>query len=166
MKAIVVMGVAGCGKSTIGAALAEQLGCAYVEGDDLHGEANISKMSSGQSLTDADRLPWLQRIGQQLANSNEPMVVSCSALKRSYRDTIRKSAGKPVLFVHLAAPQALIAERMSARRDHFMPTTLLDSQFQTLEPLQQDEVGAVVDISQTPDQCAVEAYNIVEQYYS
>jgi carbohydrate kinase (thermoresistant glucokinase family) len=166
MKAIVVMGVAGCGKSTVGAALAEQLGCAYVEGDDLHDEANIKKMSSGQSLTDADRLPWLQRIGRQLADSGEPLVVSCSALRRTYRDTIRQAAGKPVLFIHLAAPQSLIAERMSARRDHFMPTTLLDSQFQTLEPLAEDEAGAVVDISQAPDQCVAEARNIVEQYYS
>ena len=131
MTAVVIMGVAGCGKSSVGAQLAERFNCVFIEGDDLHDQSSIDKMSGGRSLTDADRGPWLQRIGNQLAISTDPVIVSCSALKRVYRDTIRIHAGKQVLFIHLSAPQSVIADRMQRRTGHFMPAELLDSQFQT-----------------------------------
>jgi len=148
MTAIVIMGVAGCGKSTVGSALAERFDFAYVEGDELHDASSIEKMSSGISLTDEDREPWLQRIGEQLANSAGPLVISCSALKRSYRDLIRLHAGKRVLFLHLSAPQAL-----------------LDSQFQTLEVLSNDETGAEIDITQSLERVITDASEVVERTY-
>ena len=163
VTAVVVMGVAGCGKSTVGLALAQQLEYAYVEGDELHDPASIEKMSSGQSLTDSDRWPWLQRVGRQLSG-NTPVVISCSALKRTYRDVIRQYAGKPVLFLHLSAPQSVIADRMQLRTGHFMPPELLTSQFQTLEPLQADEAGAEIDLTQSLEDSIHSACKIVEQY--
>lgn len=161
MAGIVIMGVAGCGKSTVGAALAEHFGFVYVEGDELHDASSIEKMSAGIGLTDDDRLPWLQRIGEQLANSAGPMVISCSALKRSYRDLIRLHAGKSVLFLHLSAPQPVIAKRMEQRAGHFMPPALLDSQFQTLEPLSNDETGTEIDITRSLEQVIDDASNVV-----
>jgi len=165
MTAIVIMGVAGCGKSTVGSALAERFDFAYVEGDELHDASSIEKMSSGISLTDEDREPWLQRIGEQLANSAGPLVISCSALKRSYRDLIRLYAGKRVLFLHLSAPQAVIAKRMEQRAGHFMPPALLDSQFQTLEVLSNDETGAEIDITQSLERVITDASEVVERTY-
>ena len=164
MTAVVIMGVAGCGKSSVGAQLAERFNCVFIEGDDLHDQSSIDKMSGGRSLTDADREPWLQRIGNQLAISTDPVIVSCSALKRVYRDTIRIHAGKQVLFIHLSAPQSVIADRMQRRTGHFMPTELLDSQFQTLEPLASDEHGSVIDITQPLELSINDAGKIVEQY--
>ena len=165
MTAVVIMGVAGCGKSSVGAQLAERFNCVFIEGDDLHDQSSIDKMSGGRSLTDADREPWLQRIGNQLAISTDPVIVSCSALKRVYRDTIRNHAGKQVLFIHLSAPQSVIADRMQRRTGHFMPTELLDSQFQTLEPLASDEHGSVIDITQPLELSINDAGKIVEQYF-
>lgn len=164
VTAVVVMGVAGCGKSTVGLALAQRLKYLYVEGDELHDPASIEKMSSGQSLTDSDRWPWLQRVGKQLSDNNKAVVISCSALKRAYRDVIRQHAGKPVLFLHLSAPQSVIADRMQLRTGHFMPPELLASQFQTLEPLQADEAGAEIDITQSLEDSIASACKIVEQY--
>ena len=165
MTAVVIMGVAGCGKSSVGAQLAERFDCVFIEGDDLHDQSSIDKMSGGRSLTDVDREPWLQRIGNQLAISTDPVIVSCSALKRVYRDTIRIHAGKQVLFIHLSAPQSVIADRMQRRTGHFMPTELLDSQFQTLEPLASDEHGSVIDIAQPLELSINDAGKIVEQYF-
>ena len=165
MTAVVIMGVAGCGKSSVGAQLAERFDCVFIEGDDLHDQSSIDKMSGGRSLTDVDREPWLQRIGNQLAISTDPVIVSCSALKRVYRDTIRIHAGRQVLFIHLSAPQSVIADRMQRRTGHFMPTELLDSQFQTLEPLASDEHGSVIDIAQPLELSINEAGKIVEQYF-
>ena len=142
------MGVAGCGKSTVGAALADRLGARYLDGDDLHPPANIAKMSTGHPLTDADRAPWLDRVGQTLRNQPGLCLIGCSALKRAYRDRIRAAAGEPVGFLHLTGSRAVIESRMAARTGHFMPVALLDSQFATLEPLQPDETGIAVDIDQ------------------
>ncbi len=145
---IVVMGVAGCGKSTIGAALAERLGAEFLDGDSLHPQANIDKMASGTPLNDDDRAPWLAEIGRRFPASNSALVIACSALKRSYRDIIR-SADPSVVFVHLHGTRDLLHERMNARPGHFMPASLLDSQLATLESLQSDEAGVVVNIAQS-----------------
>ena len=130
---IVLMGVAGCGKSTVGEALARRLHIPYRDGDDLHPAENVAKMRAGIPLTDTDRWPWLDRVAQTLA-AEAPAIIGCSALKRAYRDRIRAGAGGPVRFVHLAGSRDLIAARMAQRSGHYMPLSLLDSQFAALEP--------------------------------
>ncbi|MGW3666339.1 gluconokinase [Streptomyces sp. NPDC005141] len=149
---VVVMGVAGTGKTTIGPLLAARLGVPYAEGDDFHPQANIAKMTAGTPLTDEDRRPWLDSIGRW-AHDRAGLggVVSSSALKRSYRDRLR-AAAPGVLFVHLTGDRELIENRMSHREGHFMPTALLDSQFATLQPLAADEAGVRVDVSGGPDE--------------
>jgi gluconokinase len=149
---VVVMGVAGTGKTTIGPLLAAALGVPYAEGDDFHPPANIAKMSAGTPLDDADRWPWLDAIGQW-AHSRAGLggVASSSALKRSYRDRLRAAAPDAV-FLHLTGDRALIEQRMADRKNHFMPTALLDSQFATLQPLGDDEAGVAVDVSGTPEE--------------
>ena len=147
---IVVMGVTGCGKTTVGIALAEALGIEFIDSDVLHSEANKRKMSSGIPLTDSDREPWLQEVSKAL-QSHESIVVACSALKKSYRSTIL--AGAPTTkFVHLSGSQELIFARLSERSHHFMPIGLLDSQFQTLEHLDDTETGKVFEISKPVNQ--------------
>ncbi|MFD7132507.1 gluconokinase [Streptomyces sp. NPDC059894] len=157
---VAVMGVAGTGKTTIGPLLAARLGVPYAEGDDFHPQANIAKMSAGTPLDDDDRWPWLDAIGTWAhGRAGLGGVVSCSALKRSYRDRLR-TAAPDLVFVHLAGDRALIEDRMAQRQGHFMPTALLDSQFATLQPLQEDEAGVVVDVSGSPEEIsrrAVEA---------
>lgn len=143
---LVIMGVSGCGKSTVGEALAARLGLAYRDGDDLHPAANVEKMRAGQPLGDADRWPWLDRVATVLKDE-APVIIGCSALRRSYRDRIRSGAGGPVRFVHLSGQRDLIAARMAARAGHYMPLSLLDSQFATLEPPGPDE-ALTVDIDQ------------------
>ena len=144
---IVLMGVAGCGKSSVGVALGAALGVPYRDGDDLHPPANVAKMAAGNPLTDADRAPWLTRVGQALA-TDAPLIIGCSALKRRYRDQIRAEATGPVVFVHLSGTRALIESRMVSRQNHFMPVSLLDSQFSALEPPTPDEMAVTVDIDQ------------------
>ncbi|MBT2530108.1 gluconokinase [Streptomyces flavidovirens] len=148
---VVVMGVAGTGKTTIGPLLAGRLGVPYAEGDDFHPPANIAKMSAGTPLDDADRWPWLDAIGEW-AHSRAGLggVVSSSALKRVYRDRLRAAAPDAV-FLHLTGDRELIEERMRERRGHFMPTALLDSQYAALQPLQEDEAGVSVDVSGSPE---------------
>ncbi|MGW4731309.1 gluconokinase [Streptomyces shenzhenensis] len=149
---VVVMGVAGTGKTTIGPLLAARLGVPYAEGDDFHPPANIAKMSAGTPLDDADRWPWLDAIGGWAhGRAGLGGVVSSSALKRSYRDRLR-AAAPGIVFVHLTGDRALIEDRMSHRQGHFMPTALLDSQFATLQPLEPDEPGVTVDVSGSPDE--------------
>ncbi|WP_405482504.1 gluconokinase [Streptomyces sp. NBC_00009] len=149
---VVVMGVAGTGKTTIGPLLADRLGVPYAEGDDFHPPANIAKMSAGTPLTDDDRWPWLDAIGEWAhGRAGLGGVVSSSALKRSYRDRLRAEA-PGVVFVHLTGDRALIEDRMSHRQGHFMPTALLDSQFATLQPLAADEAGVDVDVSGSPEE--------------
>lgn len=146
---IVIMGVAGSGKTSVGEALAARIGIPYRDGDAFHPAANVAKMSAGVPLTDADRWPWLDRVAVALA-TEAPLIIGCSALKRVYRDRIRAGAGGPVRFVHLAGSRAVIAARMGARTGHFMPTSLLDSQFATLEPPGPDE-ALTVDIDRPLD---------------
>lgn len=143
---VVVMGVSGSGKSTVGAALAARLGVPFADGDDLHPAANIAKMSAGRPLDDADRRPWLEEVGRWLAgHRGSGGVVACSALKRSYRDLLRRFAPHAEL-VHLHGRHDVIARRQADRLDHFMPPSLLDSQFAALEPLDAVEAGVVLDV--------------------
>lgn len=140
MLRIVIMGVSGCGKSSVGEGLALRLGIPYRDGDDLHPADNVAKMRAGLPLTDEDRWPWLDRVAQVLRDQ-APVIVGCSALKRAYRDRLRQ-AGE-VRFLHLTGSRDLIAARMAARKGHYMPTTLLDSQFAALEPPGPDEATAI-----------------------
>lgn len=143
---VIVMGVSGCGKTTVGLGLASLLGMEFLDGDDLHPRANVEKMASGHPLDDADRAPWLTAIGQRLAASPDSMVIGCSALKRSYRDLIRLYC-PDVAFVHLVGSFDLLYERMLHRPGHFMPPALLESQFATLEPLGEGEFGRAFDVA-------------------
>ncbi len=149
MRCYVLMGVSGCGKTSVGKALAAEDGIHFIDGDDLHPEANIAKMSRGEPLDDKDREPWLVQVGQALAQHKGQVIIGCSALKRRYRDLIRANAGEPVAFLHLAASKAVLAKRVAHRPGHFMPAALLDSQFEALEELQADEDGAYIDIDRT-----------------
>lgn len=146
--AVVVMGVSGSGKSTIGALIAQDLGVPFVDGDSLHPVANVEKMASGTPLTDDDRWPWLAEVGRVLATSESGVVVACSALRRAYRDAII-DASPGTQLVHLHGTPAVLGARLEGRSDHFMPSSLLDSQLATLEPLQDDEPGFVVDVDQS-----------------
>ena len=147
----VVMGVSGCGKSRIGAMLATALGIPFIEGDAFHSDANVAKMSAGSALTDDDRREWLLALRDKLAARQGGAVLSCSSLKRAYRDLLR-GAGGDVRFVHLAGARSLLEQRVSNRPGHYMPPSLLDSQLRTLEPLQPDEAGITLDIGDTPEQ--------------
>jgi gluconokinase len=139
---MVIMGPSGCGKSTLAKALARRLAWTFVEGDDLHPQANIDKMRAGVPLDDADREPFLRAVGAALAGGRAVgIVVSCSALKRRYRDLLRELAGPDLLFVLPRVSRPTLARRLAGRRSHFMPTSLLDSQLAALEPLQADEHG-------------------------
>ncbi len=148
MSRFVVMGVSGCGKSSIGAGFADAIGAQFTDGDDLHPAANIAKMRRGEPLDDTDRAPWLDRVGDALAGGNR--VIACSALKRIYRDQIRRRAGAQVVFLYLRGQRETLLARMAARPGHFMPASLLDSQLATLEPPSADEVHLVQDIEQSP----------------
>ena len=139
------MGVSACGKSTIGAVLAEKMGLPFQDGDSLHPPGNIEKMEQGIALQDEDRWPWLARVGEEFGQSNG-MVIACSALKKAYRDLIAEKAGRPVTFIHLVGTRELLTERMGQRSGHFMPTSLLESQLATLETPAADERVVTVDI--------------------
>ncbi|MFE7846709.1 gluconokinase [Microbacterium sp. NPDC057407] len=145
---IVVMGVSGCGKSTVAAALAAELRGVYLDADDFHPAANVAKMAAGVPLTDEDRMPWLGVVARAMADATargDEVVVACSALRRAYRDVLR-SAAPDTFFVQLDGSPELLAARITARAEHFMPPSLLASQLALLEPLQADEAGAVVSI--------------------
>ena len=155
------MGVSGCGKSSMGQALAAQLALPLIEGDDFHPEANIAKMSSGTPLTDEDRWPWLDLIAEWTAEQDgagKNTVVTCSALRRIYRDRLRNAPGR-TLFVHLVGSPELLEHRLSSRSGHFMPPTLLPSQLATLEPLEADEEGVILDVYHSIDNIAQLAIN-------
>ena len=148
----VIMGVSGCGKSTIGAALAACFTVPFLDGDAFHPADNVSKMASGVPLDDDDRAGWLQALATEITQAQRDdrgLVLSCSALKRRYRDLLRE-ADPQLRFVHLAGPRELIADRMHQRPDHYMPPSLLDSQLRILEPLQPDEGGLTLDITLAP----------------
>lgn len=161
MRPIVVMGVSAVGKTTVGRGVAACLDATFVDADDLHGPANVAKMSSGTPLTDDDRWPWLDRVGTAIAE-NQRIVVACSALKRAYRDALRAHAPQ-VLFVHLVADADRLAQQAADRHGHFMPPELLQSQLTTLEPLAADEVGFDVQVDATPDELADRAVRQVQQ---
>jgi gluconokinase len=148
---LVVMGVTGSGKSTLAALLAQRLGWPLQEGDALHPQANVDKMAAGQPLDDADRQPWLRLVAAWIdarAAAGEPGIVTCSALKRAYRDVLRREG---VRFVHLTGERDLLAQRMQDRSGHFMPPSLLDSQLATLEAPGVDEAAITIDIALVPE---------------
>jgi gluconokinase len=144
---VVVMGVSGSGKSTVGSALAQRLRVAYVDADTLHPAANIAKMAAGEPLDDGDRYPWLAKVGDWLAAQHDGGVVSCSALKRKYRDQLRARCPSTE-FLHVDGSPELIGRRLAARSGHFMPPSLLASQLDALEALGADERGCTVDVGQ------------------
>jgi gluconokinase len=146
----VVMGVSGCGKSTVAQGLADRIGGVFTDGDALHPQANIDKMARGEPLQDADRWPWLRLVGQALAQDGQ--VIACSALRRSYRDLIAAEAGAPVTFLYLEGSREVLLERMAARPGHFMPVSLLDSQLATLEVPSPEERVVAVSINHTPEE--------------
>ncbi|MFE4196717.1 gluconokinase [Paenarthrobacter sp. NPDC056912] len=151
---LVVMGVSGCGKTTVGSLLGERLGRAFQDGDDLHPPANKEKMGAGIPLDDDDRKPWLEEIGRALRRSQDngrPLIIACSALKRSYRDLLRRHT-PAVVFIHLNGERETLLARMNARDHEFMPSSLLDSQLNTLEPLATDEKHVLADFTIAPTQ--------------
>ena len=145
----IVMGVAGSGKTSIGENVAAKIGGTYIDGDDYHPQANIEKMANGTPLTDEDRWPWLEVVANELVRTEGVVLAGCSALKKAYREFITQSAGEPVQFLYLDGSKQLIGERMAARTGHFMPTSLLDSQFATLEVPDKTENAVAIDISGT-----------------
>jgi gluconokinase len=151
--AAVVMGVASCGKTSVGEALATLLDVPFIEGDRLHPPANIAKMSAGTPLTDDDRWPWLEAIGRSMRGETG-VIASCSALKRSYRDAIALAAQRPMSFIFLAGSRELLERRIRDRKGHFMPPSLLDSQLATLEPPGGDEAAIRLGIEAPIDDLA------------
>ena len=149
MARFVIMGVSGCGKTSVGTALMDRIGLTFIDGDDLHPESNVAKMASGVPLDDTDRAPWLADVGRALAKGEGPTAIGCSALKRTYRDLIRAEATNLVHFLHLSAPQEVLQARVDAREGHFMPPSLLASQYAALQPLEMDELGQDIDISRS-----------------
>ncbi|MBJ7252270.1 MAG: gluconokinase [Acetobacteraceae bacterium] len=157
--AIIVMGVSGSGKSTIGALLAEALGWPFADADGFHPAANVAKMAAGQPLTDADRWPWLDAIAAHIGASRtagQPVVVACSALRRAYRERLRAGHGD-LIFLHLAGAPEVIATRQAARQGHFMPPSLMASQFATLEDTAEEADAVTVSVSASPHEVLVAA---------
>ena len=157
--AIIVMGVSGCGKTTVAELIARNLSLAFRDGDSFHPPANIAKMSAGVPLTDEDRWPWLAAMAGWITDNRkrgETVVLACSALKRAYRDRLRDGHGD-VRFVFLNGTKAQIAARLTARKGHYMPSTLLDSQLATLEPPEEDERPVTLSITQPPEALAAAA---------
>jgi gluconokinase len=152
------MGVSGSGKSTVGRELARRLGVPFADADAFHPQANIAKMAAGTPLTDDDRYPWLEAVGQWLADHENGGVMSCSALKRGYRDRLRSHCPR-LAFLHLTGPSELIARRQAGRPGHFMPSALVKSQFDILEPLGPDEHGIALDVESSVER-------IVERFVS
>lgn len=157
---LVVMGVSGTGKSTTALLLAARLGIPLIEGDDLHPAANVEAMRAGRALTDDDRGPWLRAIRDAMSAAGGSTVVTCSSLRRSYRDVLRTAQGR-VRFVHLVVPPDELARRLTERTGHFMPATLLASQLATLEPLAADEDGVDVPVTGPPESVAEEALRLL-----
>ena len=161
---MVIMGVSGSGKSTVGELLGHRLGVPFIDGDDLHPAANKEKMRTGIPLDDDDRRPWLQEIGRTLQSHQQDgqgVIVACSALKRRYRDLLREHAPE-VVFLHLQGSADTLAARMAARNHEFMPATLLTSQLEALEPLEADERHMLLDVRQSPSELADRAAAALE----
>ncbi|MDF9277635.1 gluconokinase [Arthrobacter sp. EH-1B-1] len=162
---VVVMGVSAVGKSSVAAELSRVTGIPWKDGDDLHPKQNVAKMAAGTPLTDHDRWPWLDKVGATLAHARpeEGAIIACSALRRTYRDRIRTSAPEAV-FVHLTGDRDLLARRAESRPHHFMPSSLLDSQFATLEPLEVDENGVAIDVSNPVVDIAARAADWIDHH--
>ncbi|GAA1001379.1 gluconokinase [Subtercola frigoramans] len=161
---VIVAGVSGSGKSTVGEALALELGVPFVDADSLHSAANVAKMAGGTPLTDEDRGPWLDSIGQAMRSAeNDGLVMACSSLRRRYRDQIRASA-PGTFFVTLTGSRELLAERLAGRAGHFMPPALLDSQLAAFEPLQPDERGIDLSIDAAPDTLVARAVEAIRAH--
>jgi len=158
----VVMGVSGAGKTTAGYALAAHLGVPYGDADDFHPSENVAKMRAGVALDDHDRAPWLVAVGTWLSLQGEGAVMSCSALRRSYRDILRRHAG-PVRFLHLAGPAEVVRARVEARTDHYMPASLVDSQYAALEALGPDEDGITVPFDAPVEQIVHQAAALIQR---
>ncbi|MEM6620860.1 MAG: gluconokinase [Pseudomonadota bacterium] len=159
---LIVMGVTGCGKTTVGALLAGRLGAVFLDGDDYHPEANVEKMSEGIPLTDDDRWPWLDRLGEVIEEAvadRGRVVLACSALRRVYRDRLTQACRAAPLFIHLSGGRELIHGRMAARREHYMPVALLDSQIATLEPIEADENALEVEVDAPADDVVARVLN-------
>lgn len=158
-KHFVIMGICGCGKTTAAQAVQQHLNCTYAEGDDFHTQANRDKMGAGIPLTDEDRQPWLENLRDWMSEQAQKgavySVVTCSALKKQYRDILRGADGD-VHFIHLAPPIAINRERMAARQGHYMKADMVDSQLAILQPLQADERGVVIDNAGAPDEVAAD----------
>ena len=153
-QVLVLIGVSGCGKTTVAALLAGRCGWSFEEGDALHPQSNVDKMRAGNPLTDEDRWPWLEKVASWIdgqLDAGRSGIITCSALKRSYRDILNRR-GSGVVFVYLAGDKELIAARLAVRRGHFMPPSLLESQFETLEEPQADEPAVRVDIGPSPQE--------------
>lgn len=162
---ICVMGVSAAGKSTVGIALADVLDVPFIDADGLHPDANRAKMSSGVPLTDDDRWPWLDAVGERFGSADDGLVIACSALRRAYRDHIR-AAAPGVVFVHLHGSRELLLERAQARTDHFMPATLFDSQLGTLEDLESDEASMVVIVDRAPEEIVREVIDRLPELHA
>lgn len=154
------MGVSGCGKTTIGEIIAPHYQAKFFDGDNLHPRENVEKMSKGQPLTDEERWPWLETVGKTL-QAESSVIIACSALKRSYRDHIR-SFSPSTEFVLLHGTKEVLSSRLGARKGHFFPASLLDTQLALLEPLASDEAGVKVNIDQTEDEIAAEVINWID----
>ncbi len=168
MNPIIVMGVSGCGKSSVGERLAAHFCLTYVEGDALHPAANVAKMAAGTPLTDEDRWPWLDRIGAEMAShmqEGKPIVVSCSALKRIYRDHLRRAVGGRLDFVFLEGSLEVLRARMAARKGHFMPVSLLESQLNTLEPPTGEPGVVTVHIDGSKEDTVMAAITAMEDHH-
>ena len=153
LRSVVVMGVSGCGKSTVGRKLAQQMSAEFLEGDDVHSQQNVARMAAGIALTDEDRQGWLEALAVRLTLAKvqgRSLVISCSALKRSYRNILREGE-QNLLLVYLKGDYDLLADRMARRASHYMPSSLLDSQFAALEPPGADENALTLDVEQSPE---------------
>ena len=164
--AIIVMGVSGSGKSTIGALLAERLGWPFADADGFHPPENVAKMAAGTPLTDADRWPWLDAIAAHIGaarKAGQPVVVACSALRRAYRDRLRAGHGD-LLFLHLSGAPEVIAARQAARQGHFMPPSLMASQFATLEDTVAEPDAVTVSVKASPHEVVEAALAHLRQH--
>jgi gluconokinase len=153
-QAIVVMGVSGSGKSTLGRLLAREMGCRFIEGDELHAPASIEKMRAGEALTDVDRWPWLDRLGEALRSASEAeglVVAACSALKHRYRERLSENVGAPTSFIMLEADREELSRRLDQREGHYMPPSLLSSQLEALERPHAFERAVILDAEQSPE---------------
>lgn len=149
---MIVMGVSSCGKSSIASELAKIQNATFLDADDYHPTSNIQKMSRGEALNDEDRGPWLQHFANTLSLKTGSAIGACSALKRAYREKLTAAAGEPILFIHLQGSRDLLEQRIAARKNHFMPASLLDSQLATLETPDTDELAIAIDISGSQDE--------------